>query len=59
MKPELLPKLGKMREIIEVIMKTTCEDLEYEYIIPADMIEKINTGLLYLHHKLWSIIDNP
>ena len=44
MSPDKLPKLGLLKGIIEGIMKTTCDDLEYEYIIPADMIERINSG---------------
>ena len=44
LEPNETPKLNEIRDAIYDVLKTTCEELEYEYISPCDVIKNVNQG---------------
>merc|ERR1711914_3930 len=45
MEPDARPKLGKIEEIVRNLIAITCEGQDYDYIIPSDLVERLNSAI--------------
>ena len=45
MEPDARPKLGKIEEVVRNLIAITCEGQDYDYIIPSDLVERLNSAI--------------
>ena len=45
MEPDEKPKLGKIEEVVRNLIAITCEGQDYDYILPADLVERLNSAI--------------
>ena len=45
MEPDEKPKLGKIEDVVRNLIAITCEGQDYDYIIPSDLVERLNSAI--------------